>query len=312
MSDLTSRRKAYPELTGIIDLISAQNPLQRKRISTFVSQQDETYWIFGEDLIQTLNRSFLKSEQERIDAARSYNRMCMDLLREEIRFHKTGVYLLDNARAAQEAVYDQRGVMRYYIIGLLLSYLFWPNHYEIFRFFKDHLQSINVARYLEVGIGHGLFTAEVLRRFPNIDMTVVDVSETSIEIGREMLETFQLDASRARFVHSDFLTVSLETDGFDFILMGEVLEHVNDAPGFLKKAYNMLRPAGQIFLTTCVNCPAPDHVYQFHTVGEIRTLIRDVGLTIVEEIVLPVLPVPEDRWQEELVTINYGAYLQAG
>lgn len=306
------RREDYPELMKIIHVISAENPLQRKRINAFISRQDVGYWTFAEELSRTLNSSFLRDDQVRVEAARSYNRMCMDILREQIRFRKTGAYLLDDAHVAHETVYSQKSVMRYYIVGLLLSYLFWPNHFQMLSFFKDHLSDIRVERCLEVGVGHGLFTVEMMRRFPNSEVTLVDISETSVELAQEMLTTFDLDSSRVKFVLGDFLTVPLGTVGFDLIIMGEVLEHVNDAPGFLTRARELLRPGGSIFLSTCANCPAVDHIYHFHNVDEIRALIRSVGLSIVRDTALPAEDVPEARWQQELVTINYSSILNLG
>jgi 2-polyprenyl-3-methyl-5-hydroxy-6-metoxy-1,4-benzoquinol methylase len=306
------RPEDYPELMKIIHVISAENPLQRKRINAFISRQDVGYWTFAEELSRTLNSSFLRDDQVRVEAARSYNRMCMDILREQIRFRKTGTYLLDDAHVAHQTVYSQKSVMRYYIVGLLLSYLFWPNHFQMLSFFKDHLSDIRVERCLEVGVGHGLFTVEMMRRFPNSEVTLVDISETSVELAQEMLTTFDLDSSRVKFVLGDFLTVSLGTVGFDLIIMGEVLEHVNDAPGFLTRARELLRPGGSIFLSTCANCPAVDHIYHFHNVDEIRALIRSVGLSIVRDTALPAEDVPEARWQRELVTINYSSILNLG
>jgi 2-polyprenyl-3-methyl-5-hydroxy-6-metoxy-1,4-benzoquinol methylase len=302
----------YPELMRIIRVISAENPLQRKRINAFISRQDVDYWTFAEELSRTLNSSFLRDDQMRVEAGRSYNQMCMDILREQIRFRKTGTYLLDDAHLANETVYSQKSVMRYYMVGLLLSYLFWPNHFQMFSFFKDHLREIRVERCLEVGVGHALFTVEMMRRFSNSEITLVDISPTSIELAKEMLATFRLDSSRVRFVLGDYLKVSLDADQFDFIIMGEVLEHVNDAPGFLVRARQLLRPGGTVFLSTCANCPAVDHVYHFHNVDEIRALIRSVGLSIVRDTALPAEDVPEAKWQDQLVTINYSAILSLG
>ncbi|MBL7091679.1 class I SAM-dependent methyltransferase [Acidovorax sp.] len=293
----------------IVDLISTQNPLQRRRINAFISQQDTDYWTFAEQLCRTLNHSFFQGDQERVEAARAYNRMCMDFVREQIRFRKTGVYRLDDAYVAHEEVYSQPDVMRYYMVGLLLSYLFWPNHYAMLCFLRDHLQQISINRYLEIAPGHGLFTVQAIKHSPDLEATLVDISEVSIEVVRELLTAFQIDPARIRFIHSDFLDLSLESDSFDFISMGEVIEHVNDAPGFMKQAHRLLQPSGAIFLTTCANCPSIDHVYHFHTVDEIRTLIRDAGLSIVRDVALPAEDVPVDRWQEELVTINYFAIL---
>jgi 2-polyprenyl-3-methyl-5-hydroxy-6-metoxy-1,4-benzoquinol methylase len=299
----------YPELARIVELVSSENPLQRKRINAFLARQESDYFAFAEELSRTLNSSLLRNDQDRLAAARAYNRTCMDIVREQIRFRKTGKYLLDSAEAAERAVYSQKETMRYYIVGLLLSYLFWPNHYEMFRFFREHLDSIQVERCLEVGAGHGLFTAEILRRFPKAVLNLVDISETSIEVAREILPTFGIDLTRVEFVHADYNTAPLHPGTFDFVIMGEVLEHVNAPVEFLTKALHFLRPGGSFFVSTCANCPALDHVYHFHTVPEIRDLIHASGLRIVREQALPAEAVPEESWQKELVTINYASIL---
>jgi len=307
MANPAVAREQYPGFMRIVDLISRQNPLQKKRIEAFISLQGVEYWTFAEELSRTLNHSFMISDAERAEAARCYNRMCMDILREQIRFKKTGTYLLDDAHQAKASVYSQQEVMRYYMVGLLLSYLFWPNHYQLFRFFRNQASTARITRYLEVGVGHGLFTAEIMRRFPEASVTLVDISETSISMAREMMATFQLDPARAHFVHGDYLTVNLDSEGYDFITMGEVLEHVNDGAGFLKRTRELLRPGGRLYLSTCANCPAIDHIHHFHNVSEIRNLIRNAGLRITRELALPADPMEEDRWEAELVTVNYCA-----
>jgi 2-polyprenyl-3-methyl-5-hydroxy-6-metoxy-1,4-benzoquinol methylase len=312
-STTRDRLRAAPEFSRMVDMVSAGNPLQRKRIEGFIAGRDDEYWGFVEELSRTLNRSFLATDAAREEAARAYNRMCMDILREQIRFKKTGTYLIDDAPTAYENVYSRDEVMRYYIVGLLLSYMFWPNHYELFRFFRGLLARKPIRRYLEVGAGHGLFVAEAMRRNPGVEVTVMDISETSIRVAREMLQTFRIDPSRVRFIRGDFLEVELEGgEGYDMVVMGEVLEHVNQAPEFMRRARQMLRPGGRVFMTTCANCPAVDHVYRFHNVDEIVSLVRDAGLTVEQDVALPAEDVPRERWEEELVTINYAGVLAAG
>ena len=99
-------------------------------------------------------------------------------------------------------------------------------------------------------------------------------------------------------------------DNFDLIVLGEVIEHVNDAGGLLRRAADLLADDGLIFLTTCANCPAADHIYYFGSREEIRELIGECGLSIVDEVALPAERVPEDRWAEEKITVNYGAFLR--
>ena len=299
-----------PELQKIVDLISEQNPLQKKRIHAFLKNQSEEYWNFAEELSDILNHSFLVTDEDRIQAAKSYNKMCMDFLAEQIRFRKTGVYRINDANVVQKTVYNDLVVMRYYMVGLLLSYLFWANHYELFQFFLKNLPKHEIKSYLEVGVGHGLFTSTMLSQFRSIKATIVDISETSIRTAKEILETFQVDHSPINFIHGDYLKTSLDESGFDFIIMGEVLEHVNDAPAFMNRTKALLSPHGAIYLSTAANSPALDHVYHFRSEDEIRDLLRNAGFKIVSDLALAAEDIPPERWQEELVTINYCALLE--
>ena len=303
---MASMTGVYPEFMQMVDLVSNQNPLQRKRINNFISRQDQKFWEYAEYLCHTLGRSFLKTEEGRIAVASAFNRMTMDFLKEQIRFKKTGVYLLNDATVARENVYDRPEVMRYYMVGLFLSYLLWPNHFKMLHFFKTYIQEVpHIGRYLDVAPGHGLFAVETMQRFPLLKTKLLDISKTSIEVTTEILEAFQIDPSRFEFINGDFLTVPIDGGDFDFISMGEVLEHVNDALGFMKRAHDLINNDGRIFMTTCTNAPAIDHIYHFHNTQEIRDLIHEAGLRILREESLPAEAVPEERCEKELITINY-------
>lgn len=137
-------------------------------------------------------------------SAKAYNRMTMDF-KEQIRFKRTGTYLLNDARVARESVYDNPVVMRYYMVGLCLSYLLWPNHYKMLRFFRNYLRtSPEVTRYMDVAPGHGLFAVETMLRFPAITSSLVDISATSIQVTGEILESFQIQPSRCDLIYGDF------------------------------------------------------------------------------------------------------------
>ena len=300
----------YPEFMRMVDLVSNLNPFQRKRVKNFIDSQDIEFWEYAESLCNVLSSSLLKTEEERMASAKAYNQMTMDFLKEQIRFKKTGTYLLNDASAARESVYDNPVVMRYYMVGLCLSYLLWPNHYKMLRFFKNYLKtSPQVKRYLDVAPGHGLFAVETMQRFPAIRSSLLDISATSIQVTGQILESFQINPSRFDFINGDFLTVPIDGDEYDFISMGEVLEHVNDPLGFLKRACSLLKDDGRIFMTTCTNAPALDHIYHFHNTDEIRALVHEAGLCILSEESLPAEDVPEERCEEELVTINYCSIL---
>ena len=303
-------QESCPELLRIAELIAGENPLQKKRMEAFFATRGPEYWAFAEELSTILNKGFLKTDRARADAAKSYNKMCMDFLSAQIQFRKTGKYSIDDSAIALDEVYNDLEVMRYYMVGLLISYMFWPNHYELFRFFLDRLPKGDVKNYLEVGVGHGLFTSTMLTTFNDVIGTVVDISETSIRTAGDVLQAFNADQSRLKFVHGDYLKTDLGAQTFDYIIMGEVLEHVNDAPNFMNRTKQLLAPKGEVYLSTCANCPALDHVYHFHSAQEIRDLITHAGFKIVSDLALPAENIPEERWAEELITINYCGLLE--
>jgi 2-polyprenyl-3-methyl-5-hydroxy-6-metoxy-1,4-benzoquinol methylase len=306
---VSSQLVVRPRVARMLQL-TFTNPLQRKRIERFLARQDESYWEFAEDLLGNLSRSFLQTADDWAAAARCYNDLCMECVRLQIAFRKSGTYPKSAQDQALEEVYSRPEVMRSYMVGLLLTYLFWPNQYRMFRLFKDHLAERAAGTYLEVGVGHGLFLAEAMRTFPDLSPDVIDISATSIGLAREILQSFDLDASRVRFTLSDFLQTAPPRDGgYDMIAMGELLEHVDKPQLFLQRSRDLLAPDGTYFITTCVNCPAVDHVYHFHTVDEIRDMVRSCGLEVRSELVLPAEDVPLCRCEKELVTINYAALL---
>lgn len=302
---MSTTAQVHPNLSRIVDIIGKQNPLQRKRIAAFLAVKDDEYFEFAESLSRTLNERLLQTQESAEEAARAYNRMSMDFLKEQIRFKKTGTYLIDDAAVAHEEVYSKPEVMRYYMIGLLLSYMFWPNHYAMLKFLDDHLAGRTIRKYLDIAPGHGLFTVHATQQSPDLQGMLVDISPTSLAVSKSLLSAFDVDTSRLKTVQGDFLKTDLGTDGFDFITMGEVIEHVNDAGAFMARAAGLLAPGGAIFMTTCANCPALDHVYHFHNVKEIRELCIKAGLKIEAEMALPSDPFPEEEWEAQLVTINY-------
>ena len=297
----------HPAFNNILQHILAQSPMQRNRIETFIETQGPDYWLLA-DMISEAIAQLMETKAYNITyIASAYQRMCKDLLKEQIRFRKTGVFHEGSMKEVYESVYSQEEVMHYYLLGLLLSYLFWPNHYEIFAFFKKNISALSVESHLEVGAGHGLFTAGVRRQFPQSITQVIDISQTAINLSEEILPCFAVNTGNIEFLHSNFLTSNLGQKSFDLIVMGEVLEHVDDPQLFLQKAWNISNDNSTFYLSTCVNAPAIDHIYHFKTIEEIRDLIADCGFIIKQEMVLPTENTPEDEWYEKLIPINYAA-----
>jgi hypothetical protein len=60
---MEEKRKSAPQFMKMVDLISSQNPLQRKRIHSFIRRQDKNYWEYAEAVCRKLGQSFLKPKK---------------------------------------------------------------------------------------------------------------------------------------------------------------------------------------------------------------------------------------------------------
>ena len=171
--------------------------------------------------------------------------------------------------------------------GLAISTFLWPNHVAMARFFRASLPPGRRSRYLEVGPGHGFLLLAALDVGSFDECLAIDLSAASIEQTRSVISHFRPDAA-LRLEERDFLEADdLEPGTFDTIVMGEVLEHVERPEAFLSRIAELATDGAFIFITTCINAPAVDHIYLWRTTDELEAMIVAAGLDIVEPLRLP-------------------------
>lgn len=95
-------------------------------------------------------------------------------------------------------------------------------------------------RILEVGCGTGWMVSRLLAFG---DVTGTDLSD-------EVLAIAQQATPDARFVAGDFMTVDLPPASYDAVVTLEVLSHVMDQPAFFARIADLLKPGGQLMLST--------------------------------------------------------------
>lgn len=93
---------------------------------------------------------------------------------------------------------------------------------------------------LEVGCGSGWFCQQLV---PFGKVTGTDLSDEVL--GRSAINFPQVKFMAGSFFHLDF-----PQNGFDFVVSLEVLAHVDDQDGFLKKIAKLLRPGGYFSIAT--------------------------------------------------------------
>jgi 2-polyprenyl-3-methyl-5-hydroxy-6-metoxy-1,4-benzoquinol methylase len=302
-----------PNFNKIVSTVIEKSPLQKKKIEKFLSHCDGEFFAaaekFAEDYI-----GYLESQGISVNyAVDAYLKLCDDMMKSQIYFMRTGKYPSENQHEALENVYENEDKMKPYMVGLALSQFLWSSHYQMYSFFKKNIKEKRnrLSSYFEIGPGHGLFLREAIGSLKSdVEFLAVDISRSSIEMTKSIMRYFYgNDFSKISYHQTDMLDVELRKK-FDFITMGEVLEHVNYPTKLLRKLRELLQAEGEAFVSTCVNAPAVDHVYHFKSVDEIREMIAASGLTIMDEKVLPVEDLPMKDIIERKITINYCAMVR--
>jgi 2-polyprenyl-3-methyl-5-hydroxy-6-metoxy-1,4-benzoquinol methylase len=175
------------------------------------------------------------------------------------------------------------------MIGLALSSFWWSNHITMRRFFQHHLPewSNRTGIYREVGPGHGMYFLESIRKCRFQRYEGIDISPTSVAMTRRIINSgFFGSFPNATVLQADFLAASNLLPA-DVLVMGEVLEHVEDPGLFLAKSYEMTVSDPVVFLTTCINAPAIDHLYNPETLEKLEHLFVDHGFVIRDRCIVP-------------------------
>jgi 2-polyprenyl-3-methyl-5-hydroxy-6-metoxy-1,4-benzoquinol methylase len=293
------------EFGRILELVFAKNPLQKKTLEPFLSNAAPVYWERAEEFAR---QTVALLEAKGLDAGYlvdAYLKLCADMLREQILFHKTGAYSTREASQAYENVYSQPDRMAAYMHGLALSQFLWPNHYAMYDFFLTQSAGLaDVSSILEIGPGHGLYLSAAARLFPQAALEAIDISPVSLAIARQTVE-HMAGPGRCGFLLAG--VEDLTPGARSYIILGEVLEHLDDPAGALTRIRTSLAPGGRLFLTTCANCPAIDHVYLFESVGHIRQELTMAGFAVEAELALAARnALPREGGKHE---VNYAAIL---
>jgi ubiquinone/menaquinone biosynthesis C-methylase UbiE len=151
---------------------------------------------------------------------------------------------------------------------------------------------------LDIGGGHGQYSAALCQRYPELTATVLDLPG-SAAIGREIIAADGL-AERVVFRDGDATTADLG-DGYDAVLCFNLVHHLSpaQAAGLFRRARAALKPGGtlavlDVFADRARRAPAHADllalfVYlssgaQVHTSGEFASWLREAGFRPPEKI----------------------------
>jgi hypothetical protein len=102
---------------------------------------------------------------------------------------------------------------------------------------------------------------------------------------------------------NDFLRHEFTTR-YDALVMGEVLEHVEDPPQFLRRIAAVTSDDPFVFLTTCINAPAIDHISNFGTPQRLEEMFSEAGLAVRRKLIVPYFGKTVEESLDEKLSIN--------
>jgi len=295
-------------LTEVTDLISAADASFGAQIVKLIAASDERYRTSATDFLRRY-RSFIEAQGKSLEfGIKSFMRLRTDMAAEWLEFKRTGRYTSSSFAEVEQRVYGTPEVMQQHMHGLVFAQFLWPEQYRRYTFFADHLKEFagSARKYLEVGGGHALYIVEAVKQLPQAHFDLLDISKSSIELAQGIAAGLPIDYHLRNIM--DFHP----KQRYDFITMGEVLEHLEDPAALLKRVRDLLADDGHAYITTPVNAPMIDHIHLFNDAEEIRELFRVCGLQIEKEVTQYALDMPEKRAKMLKVPQMFGAFVRRG
>jgi 2-polyprenyl-3-methyl-5-hydroxy-6-metoxy-1,4-benzoquinol methylase len=289
-----------------VQTICRANPLQSRFLSSSLEDLLDSEL---DDLVAYL--SYAGEQDLTIDyLAQCYDLIVKDTLREQLFFQRHKRYRYSSFDEVASSVYFDDEYMRKYMHGLALTAYLWPNHRDLHRFFCNTIPTEQLGNYLEIGPGHGMYMMTAMRRSKYEQFDGIDLSPTSVAMTRALLGSGSFgDFKNYRIFERDFLDSSQNPDRYDAIVMGEVLEHVEQPGVFLERIRDIATEDSFIFITTPINAPAIDHIYLFDSLESIESLVSNAGLRVQKKLLVPYPGLSVEESMDQVLPINVAMVL---
>jgi 2-polyprenyl-3-methyl-5-hydroxy-6-metoxy-1,4-benzoquinol methylase len=294
-------------LAYTIERISENDPRAGAKLQTFVEGAGATFQFRAERFLSRFEQ-FIESKGKTFDyGIECYLKLRAAMAWENLNFLRNGCYSNSSFAEVAERVYRNPEVMEYHMYGLVFAQFLWPDQYLRFSFFCDNFAKYipNIRNYLEIGAGHALYVSEAAAVLsPEAHIDVVDISPSSMELAEGMLNGAK--------VSTHLIDIFDFAPGrrYDFITIGEVLEHLEDPLAMLNRIRELLSPRGWAYITTPANSPMIDHIYLFNNAHEIREMLHAGGFNVENEAWMYANDLPPAKAEKQKVALMYAAFVR--
>lgn len=111
----------------------------------------------------------------------------------------------------------------------------------------------NAKNLLDIGCGAGNYSLMMLSKLPDLNCTLVDLSQPMLDKARERVS--QQTAGKVEILQADIREAALPENHFDILLAGAVLHHLRDDEDWettFQGLFNLLKPGGCLMISDLI------------------------------------------------------------
>jgi 2-polyprenyl-3-methyl-5-hydroxy-6-metoxy-1,4-benzoquinol methylase len=224
-------------------------------------------------------------------AARGYAEYCVGVAKAYKIYERAGIYTPESMPEIMSGVYEDEGYMVPYMWAAILIYPFWPSMVSHIAMFRDDFvrQLPRNATVCELAAGHGVLSLLAAEERSDIQIEGTDISPPAVAVANRLLAVSG-HAGRVKFTVKDALNVDdraddrtddRATDGkCQGVISGMLAEHLSDPRPLFKAISRQISPDGLVFLSTALESPQRDHVFEYNQESQPLLMAESAGLRV--------------------------------
>lgn len=295
-------------LDRTLSRIAERSPKYATKLDTQLARMNPEFYTRTRKFLDRFERFLIAKGKDLNYGIDCHLKLRDEMMEERMEFLRSGHYASSSFEEVERRVYGNPEIMEYYMYGLVFSQFFWREQYARLEFFCKGLPQYRdrINSYIEIGGGHAIYISSAVEMLqPGTHFELVDISATSMDVARAMSP-----ADKIQYYLCNVFDFPDERR-YDFIVAGEILEHLEEPRKLLARIRRMLTPEGRAFISTPVNAPTVDHIYLFNHADEIRALLASEGFVIESEATCYAEDVNDAKAEKLKIAQMFAAFVRA-